>query len=83
MCLDVFTIPPASKHLSNINLKANIKFSPYQKGYNKIITKINIASRKLRCFQIKRKLVVFFIVITKNLINCLVLTVFEQNIIIR
>lgn len=26
-CLEVFTLPPASKHLSNVNLKANIKFS--------------------------------------------------------
>lgn len=35
-CLEVFTIPPASKHLSNVNLKANIKFS--QKVVRIIIT---------------------------------------------
>lgn len=40
-CLEVFTIPPASKHLSNVNLKANIKFS--QKVV-RIIKIINIGS---------------------------------------
>lgn len=41
-CLEVFTIPPASKHLSNVNLKANIKFS---QSVVRNITTINIGTK--------------------------------------
>jgi len=36
-CLEVLTTPPASKHLSNVNLKANIKFSQQSQPIVRII----------------------------------------------